>query len=273
MTYFCETTAFSHKNRRENNQDTCGYMIAGCAPEGGGPNAAVFFVADGVSNANGDLAAKLIGKAIRMPLARLLSNCAEFLEITDDTERTHEIHTQLCELIEQLNTAMLSTAEYGHCCATISLALVLGSFVYTANLGDSPILLVSLDLGGSPTELTELYECQNGAGMAVKRGEITKEDALTDRRKDQLTVAVLGQQTMARNDIHLTKAGLGQNNLLLLGSDGALSVLADANLMDLINEHIDDGLAAVNDALFDAVQATERADDNYTLLGQWIRTD
>lgn len=273
MTYFCETFAFSDRNKRDNNQDICGYMIGECAPQSGGPNAAVFFVADGVSNANGDLAAKLIGKAIRMPLAQLLVNCSDILEIQNEAERTNEIHTQLCELIEQINCAVLHSAEHGNCCATISLALVLGSYVYTANLGDSPILLINLDPYDIPTGLSELYECQNGAGKAVKNGEITKEEALTDRRKDHLTVAVLGQQSLNRKDIHLTTAGLGQNNLLLLGSDGALSVLTDEKLMQLINEFGESGLSAINDALFDAVQNTVTADDNYTLLGQWIRTD
>jgi serine/threonine protein phosphatase PrpC len=55
-----------------------------------------------------------------------------------------------------------------------------------------------------------------------------------------------------------------------MGSDGALSVIPEEAMLKIIADNIDDGLSAVNQALFRAVKAAG-GDDNYTLLIQWIQ--
>lgn len=265
-----ETFAYSDANRREENQDTCGYMICESAPASPGSlTASVLFVADGVSNSNGGRAAALVTQKIRRPLSNLLLNCEHFVTLpgeTPDGQRATAIFGQMQEVIYDLNDVL----RRENCSATFSIALILNDYIYSANLGDSPILL----LNTSPyqdMELTELYRCHNLAGDMVASGRITKEEALTHDARNQLTVPVLGGNPLP-SSIAFFMNGLAQDNLLLMGSDGALSVLGEDTLMDIVEENLNKGLPAINQALLAAVQSTEHGDDNYTLLAQRIFT-
>lgn len=272
MIYFRDVMAFSHKNKREKNEDVCGYLIGeGMLPDGS-TKAGVFFVADGVSNANGEEAARRIRQGYRKVLAGLLDVCVDMQEkkvqgVYDMDE--DDIYALLKDAIRQLDQVVRGDEYIGKYGATISLALVLGCFVYTANLGDSPMLLVKLDSYGQLPEeepITELYRCQNNAG------DLPEELALVSPYKNVLSGPVLGDDP-PRQAIYTTKAGLAQNNLLLLGSDGALSVLRKKDMLQLLDETISDGLRKFNDALFSAVRAQKTGDDNYTLIGVQILTD
>lgn len=266
MIHFCDTFAFSHANERPENQDTCGYLVHEAADGNGDRKASVLFVADGVSNANGGQAAARIRKVIRRPMTQLLFDAIDLTDLPEAT-RDREIYEMLRDVITETDQALRPMGTY---CATISIALVLGCYVYTANLGDSPIFLVTLDRDDLPVSLQEIYTCHNRAGEAVRAGWMTKEDALLDPLKNRLSTKVLGENP-ARDSIAMTKTGLEENNLLLLGSDGALSVLTEAELLDLIGENSESGLAEINRGLFQRIQKIETADDNYTLLAQWIR--
>ena len=265
MTHIYKTQMMSHTNGREDNQDRADFMVGTSGHGDTGPNTSVLYVADGVSNANGTRAAQIIERDARKPMAKILINTYDLAKMTLE-DRRMEATRQLKEAILELDSSM---RPINTCMSTFSLALVMGSFVYTANLGDSPILLVRLDEDNVPCSLKEVYTCHNRAGVAVAAGKMTKEEALTSDWKDELSVDVLGMRP-DRSAISTAVAGLGQNNLLLMGSDGALSVIPEEAMMKIIADHIDDGLGAVNQALFRAVKAAG-GDDNYTLLIQWIQ--
>lgn len=276
MIYFNEAIAFSHRNGREENQDACGYLISRNQFPDSSVNGAVYFVADGVSNSNGSEAAARIKKGYRKVLAKLLMECITFQEETQAMQLSKE--TVAWELCEKLRDAVQAldkivagdrSRDVG---ATISLALVLGCHVYTANLGDSPIYLMELDDDDMPMELIPLYQCHNGAA------DLPEEEALRSDGKYVLTVPVLGDAPK-REDIAVCSNGLYQNNLLLLGSDGALAALTKASIKDLIGDCMNaaeseeaNKLDKINSALFDAIKAAGE-EDNYTLVGQMIRTD
>ena len=270
MIYFCDTIAFSHQNGREENQDAYGYMISENRFPDSETNGAVFFVADGVSCSNGGEAAARINKSYRKVLSSLLGECVAFQERAKNTQLSEqELSWEICEKLRdtvlEFDRIVCGKGHRGDIGATISLALVLGCNVYTANLGDSPIFLVELDGDDDPEKLTELYQCHNAAA------DLPEEEALTSNLKYTLTVPVLGDQP-DRSRVYVTSAGLYQNNLLLLGSDGALSVLPKDALVDLIRQKAPEGPEAINSALFDAIREAGET-DNYTLIGQWVRTD
>lgn len=265
MTHIVKTHILSHANGREDNQDRADFMVGTGGHGDTGPSTSVLYVADGVSTANGTRAAQIIERDARKPMAKILVNTYDLAKMTVD-DRKLEATRQLKEAILEMDASL---RPVNTCISTISLALVQGSFVYTANLGDSPILLVQLDEDNVPCALKEVYTCHNRAGMAVAAGSMTKEEALTSDLKNQLCVEVLGMRP-DRTAISTAVAGLGQNNLLLMGSDGALSVIPEDAMLKIIAEHIDSGLVAVNQALFRAVKAAG-GDDNYTLLIQWIQ--
>lgn len=276
-TYLGETYAWSDKNRREVNEDLCGWIITGGAPdevtnEG---KAAAFFVCDGVSDSHGAETVRLVERYIRRGLARLVGDCYEFAEM-DQITRDEEIALQMKDILLDVDAKLHPQWYYG---ATASVAFVFGGWVYTANLGDSPIFLVRLnDLDEPKEELPEnlrtiekLYRCGNEAGKAVEDGAMSEEEALHSDLKDVLSVRVLGDRP-GSGAISTGKAVLGSNNLLLLGSDGALSVLAERELLEVIRDMLADGLSEMNKELYRRIQADEEATDNYTLLAQVIRT-
>ena len=197
MIYFCDTLAFSHKNKREENQDTCGYLMG----EGMLPNskskAAAFFVADGVSNSLGNVAAQRLRKGYRAVLAGLLDRCialleqqaqreAESLPAMDKAAFAWEIQELLRDTVLELDTLVRADSCVGTYGATVSLALVLDGNVYTANLGDSPIFLISLNSDDEPQSLRQLYQCQNEAA------DLPEEEALVSNLKNILSGPVLG---------------------------------------------------------------------------------
>ncbi len=278
MVYFGETFLFSDKNKRQTNQDVCGYMTKELARPGFQQKAAVYFVADGVSGSEGDISAARLRKGWQKPVDALLNNCLGLLEreaqkkqqglgCMDDTELTWEIGEQLRDTVLMFDKIVREDGCISAYGATISLALVLGCHVYTANLGDSPMLLVKLDDCTRPEAVEEIYQCQNEAAG------LPEEKALVSELKNYLSGHVLGDDP-SRNEIYIKKTGLQQNNLLLMGTDGALAVLPQRTLRKLIEENVPyDGIQAFHEALFSAVKQVDTADDNYTLLGVRIETD
>lgn len=277
MIYWGETSSLSDKNRRAENEDLCGWLLTGGAPDdlAAAGKTGVFFVADGVSTANGRETVRLVERHIRKEAARLAGTGYDFLEMDEQT-RADEIFRQMKQLLRTVDSWLRPAGFYG---ATASVAFVLGDWVYTANVGDSPILLVRLDAYDEPKAdlpaglhtVEELYYCANLAGEAVAGGEMSEAAALRSDRKDQLTGRVLGDRPDDR-DIKTGKTVLGSNNLLLLGSDGALSVLPQRTLLDIVTDNLTEGVGKMNRALYEAVQKEAWASDNYTLLAQVIRT-
>ena len=277
MIYWGETSCLSDKNKRVENEDLCGWLLTGGAPDelAGAGKTGVFFVADGVSSTNGKETVRLVERYIRKEIARLAGAGYDFLEMDEQT-RADEIFLQMKQMLRTVDSWLRPTGYYG---ATASVAFVLGDWVYTANLGDSPILLVRLTEYDEPKEtlpaglktIEELYCCGNQAGRALAAGEMSEEEALQSDRKDYLTGRVLGDRP-DESDIATGKAVLGSNNLLLLGTDGALSVLPKQKLLDIVAEHLEESVTKMNRALYAAVREEAWATDNYTLLAQVIRT-
>lgn len=262
-----ETVAFSHTHKRTENQDYCFSMLFDDAPDSNA-KLSILCVMDGVSQANGGQAVKIAAKALRRKLAELLADANELLNMDEET-RTQEIFRHLRSAICSADSH-LQAQQYPdlRLATTISLAAVFDDAVYTANVGDSPIYLLKLSSedGVLPTPVP-LYQCQNKAGKAVEEGQMTEEEALTHDWSNYLYCNAGGKGVQSTL-IHTQRVFLGQSSIILLGTDGALSVFPKRHLVQLVDQYKQSGLKTIIHKLFDDVKNSEST-DNFTVLAQW----
>lgn len=256
-----DLTVFSHPNKRGENQDAACHLTRSNAPDESAIDAA--FVIDGVASANGGQASEIAQAYLRDRL-ELLCTQRTVLRQMEETEREQAIHHTLIQSLLSLDRQLLR-CQIPTCC-TASLAVVFGEKVYTANVGDSPIAMIRLTDDGMALEY--LYESHNQAGQLVRNGVLTLQQART-APEQHLLLRSLGSIGLRAQDIYTTSTWLGQSNLLLLGSDGALSVLQDDKLLELVDQHLDNGVSSFAEALFRAVQNTDST-DNFTIVAQLL---
>lgn len=267
MFFIRDLFLFSDANKREINQDLCFYLNFDGAPNLEN-KLAVLCVMDGVSSANGKAAADIAARAMRPVLAQLPAMTDELLECSDE-EKEEQILRLLRSAILQADLQLRQAQQPGQIYGTtITLATVFDERVFAANVGDSPAYLLRMSTGGGVDSILPLFECHNQAGRLVHSGQLTPVQALTHPGKN-LLLRMAGGQRLYPHDIYTTTQWLGQSDLLLLGSDGALSVLPQEELIRLVNEHSPVGLAQMTAALFEQVQASSST-DNFTLLAQWL---
>ena len=276
--YFKETASKSVKHKRRSNEDLAGMMIAESIPyeTGAYDNAGFFYVCDGVGMERGDVAVNIIHKVIQMPILTIMAKRYDFLNESNEHCRKTQIFNALKEFINSVNNAMLAELEndsLGRACATISIAFVLAGAVYTANLGDSPILLYELNKNGIPlSDPMMMYRQQNGAEDLVHNANYARTDPALKSLSNKLAPNVLGTK-IDDNKIAFHHAPLKDYNLLLLGSDGGLCVVPDEDM----NAILEDCSIAQNpmesfieDLYTEVEQKHESATDNFTVIAQKI---
>lgn len=269
--YHTQDMAFrSLQHRRSENQDRCFSMSCDGMPDLR-EKMSILAVLDGVSSSNGGRAAHMASQAMRPVLAELLGKSGELLTLDDESRRS-EIHQYLCTAVREADRCLRreQTGEL-ECGTTVTLAVLFGEAVYAANVGDSPAYLLRISMNGTVGQLQPLFECHNMAGEAVRRGLMTKEEALTHQSRNAL-MRMVGGSGIVRNDIHTTFTWLSQSDVLLLGSDGALSVVTEEKLVQLVNENLCSGLTDFIDELYETVRESDSR-DNFTVLAQWVKSD
>ena len=272
MLYFNEPMVFSHRHKRPENQDRAFYMAFNASPTHES-NMQIFAVLDGVSNSNGSVAAPMAAAALRPRLAQLIVNSEMLLdlEVLNGT-RANVIWDTLKLAIQDAHHCLRSHGDdygddYG---TTITLAVVFDGAVYTANIGDSPAYLLRLSDDGAAT-LHPLFECHNAAGLAVAEGKMTPEEARTSPLRNGLQ-HMAGAKAVPELNIHTACSWLPQYSILLLGSDGALSVLPEQELIELVQANAPAGMPAVVTALFQRIQDSDST-DNFTVIAQSLQCD
>lgn len=165
-----------------------------------------------------------------------------------------------------------SSDDQAYC--TVSVAVVFHRYLFTANLGDSPIFLLDLSEEGSLLE--PLYHMDNQAGTMIDRGELTEEDALHSDYQNAL-LRFLGYESrdmLEDGNIHFRMTPLPESFLLLLGSDGALSQLSRREMTALLRRNLEErrSLRQILKELKREVGATG-SDDDFTLLMDLVASD
>ena len=267
MFYIREAVDYSDGYRRPYNHDRCFYMNYSGAPDRR-DSISVLAVLDGVSQANGDKAATMAVEAMRPVLATLLGKSATYVELDTET-RQEEIFQVLRDAIHAadrtLRQQQYAGIIYG---TTVTLVVAFGDRVYGANVGDSPAYLFPVSEGGQVSAPIALFQCQNQAGEAMSRGEMTPEEALHSPSKNHLT-GMVGGDLLMDQDIYTTSTWLRSSNLLLLGSDGALAVTTEEELRQIAEINLPGGLGEVAQAILKRVEHSTST-DNFTILGQWL---
>lgn len=263
MMYSMELAKLSDPNRREENQDACFYISSETLPRS--KHAAhVLCVLDGISNSQGKKSSELALRAVYYRMAGFLCDTLDLAERSEEEQRACITDT-MREAIMQANDILVRQGE--ELGTTVSLVVLFDDIVYCANVGDSPVFLVKKNW--NRTEWVELYTCQNEAGYLVREGKMTREDALYSRSKNSLQNWVgTPAGNLRKEDIAVSWDYLGGDNILLLGSDGALSVLPEDDIEQLVMDNWND-IKKFPDKLFERVQETD-ATDNFTVMAQRI---
>lgn len=269
MLYTKAMMVFSDRHKRERNEDRAFYLRYDGQPDLKS-SMTIHAVLDGVSSSNGAQASKLAAAAMQQRLAELLGK-AEDLIMLDDVTKREEIHLMLKSAICDADTCLRNNQhvgiEYG---TTITLAVVFDEAVFTANIGDSPAYLLRMVNGAGVSEVISLFDCQNQAGEFVKEGRMSPDEALHSKARNML-LHMVGGGGILETEIATGFAWVSQSDILMLGSDGALAVLTEKELTELVSSKLPGGLAAITAGLFEAVQ--DRSTDNFTLLTHWLVTD
>jgi len=150
------------------------------------------------------------------------------------------------------SVAALNPLFTGMCCTATAIT-VGSSGARLGHVGDSKAWLVR---GGQAEAITE---DQTITARLVRTGEMTAEDALTDRRRSTLYQAV---GTAARLDVDVTDLDLKPGDRLILATDGIDYAPADA-LEELLSSTLD--AESLVDAIVDAA-LIGGGNDNVTVI-------
>lgn len=266
-----ESFLYSDRNGREENQDRAFSIHCDTAPPEDN-RMLILCVMDGVSQNNGGEAVHLAAPFLQSCMADLSASAPELLYGSDE-EIEAQIYDALCDTILQADHHLRSVG-----CTTISIAVVFNQYIYAANVGDSPIYLIDLPAAPDVPSVTDLFQCHNAAGDPLWDDSTL---SAQDRREYlsascRLLRCAGSFSGLHREDIHLACAKLRSNNLLLLGTDGALSVLCKKELLELAASNISPygshTLRSLTDALYTCVKK-KQSTDNFTLAGAIIQRD
>ena len=257
----------SRAHRRETNQDHCFFLEYNGSPQGEAAMS-ILCVLDGVSGANGGEAVRIAAPAMMPELASLLGKAHSLLSM-DNYSKEDIILGAMVRAIRNAQDQLQSTGY--HCGTTATIVTVFDGIAYAANVGDSPAYLLEIPPLGGAVQLTPLFQCHNEAGEALQRGELTPEEARNSPLRNRL-MRMVGSIDFLPGDIYTTTEWLGQQNLLLLGSDGALSVLPEEVLLELAADYPVQDPELLIQRLYQKICST-RSTDNFTVLAQGVDTE
>jgi serine/threonine protein phosphatase PrpC len=210
----------------------------------------LFAVADGMGGAQaGEVASKLAAAALK--------------ETHPDGASGPETVTAL---IQEANRRVYERAASDPATSgmgtTITVALVDGSEVTIGHVGDSRAYVVRGD------ELEQLTEDHSLVNELLKSGKLSREEAETHPQRSVITRAV---GTDPDVDVDAFTVTAGEGDVFLLCSDGLTDMVADADILDVVEKHRDD-LDRVTKAL---VSAANRGggEDNITVIAFSIAAD
>lgn len=145
--------------------------------------------------------------------------------------------------------------------STVVAAVYDGHDVSWLSVGDSPMWLFA---GGRLTRLNADHSMAPVLDRRVERGEMSREEALSDGTRHMLRSAVTGHD-VEKVDCNRHSCRLGRGDYLLVASDG-LETLAEEDIAYYL-ESANGNAETAADALYSAVQAEGRRNqDNVTFL-------
>lgn len=263
------------------NRDACLSLDLSALPHPYGKSL-IRVVMDGVSNGDGDAAVQIAPRSLLYHLGSGLLekhiDLADRVEhmVTsgaDDQEIKNFLETHIYGIIHNALTAAndaLKKSQYPRPYCTVSIAIVFFRYIFTANLGDSPIYLMNLD-PKNPT-LQPIFTCHNAAGEKMHQGSFTEAQALQSNEASKLHLFLGWRDYDLLRDTSYDSALLPQSSILLLGSDGALAQVLRTEMADVISKYHTCGLDTIYQELKSLVEESGSIDD-FTLIMDRIESD
>ena len=198
-------------------------------------NITLFALCDGMGGTNGGNIAS--GLAIRTFADHIEQVLAPFVDDEDicNTEAVN-LHLLMSEAVSAANKAVYRRArensELTNMGTTIVAALATEDEIYIANVGDSRMYLLE---GKSLTQLTHDHSYVQ---MLVDMGQLTKEEAATNPRRNILTRAV-GTEPMVDADV-ISVDMPREGSYLMLCSDGLYNFISEKEFINIVRKKYKD---------------------------------
>lgn len=207
-------------------------LLAFVRPPEQGDAAALLVVADGMGgHAAGEVASTLTIETLTEnlnwlidapeedygPIAQMLSTAfQEFSATYEPQTDLPYIEKHLCMAIAQANQSIYTYSQAhptaaGNLGTTLTCALIMGTKMMTANVGDSRIYLLR------EGKITQITEDHSFVAMLIRMGEITEEESHTHPQRNFVTRS-MGQKIEVEIDVKLHEVQAGDR--ILLCSDG-----------------------------------------------------
>ncbi len=275
--HFSYSDACFERKKGQDNWDMCFSMDFNSQPNSYG-NFSLRVVMDGVSTEKGGRAVKIAFPAICRNLAGELAAASLELNALVEEAYTEEQEDENSRRIDDLlHKIVLGSFQQtndilrnNNCMTTLSVAIFFNDWLFTANIGDSPIYLINLNK--TPLQLQGIFTCQTVAQERIDSGRMSEEEAINSQYQSQVT-EILGYcdeddpnyNMLDDKNINWKRTDIPLNGLLLMGSDGALSYQTKEAMARLVEENLINGLSAVCDAFKQQVRAAGGEDD-FTLI-------
>lgn len=187
-------------------------------------SAALLIVADGMGGHRGGKTAS--SSAIERIAERILS---EYRENLTGDEAEDLLRIAVFRANESIYDASFKDSELSGMGTTVVAALIMGNMLYTANVGDSRLYILSNGV------LKQITTDHSYVESLVSKGIISKDEAKVHPQKNIITRA-LGSESLV--DIDIFKTGLANGDTILLCSDGLYGAVSDEDISNILNKDI-----------------------------------
>ncbi len=198
---------------RQINQDT---IYVSTEPIGNFPN--LFIVADGMGGHQaGDYASRFTIEAL----------CSYLQKQKENTPLLTQLNQGISEVNHQLVQLSMENPQYLGMGTTLVLATIMDHQLYVANVGDSRLYLIS-DI------IQQISRDHSYVEELVALGKLTRDSEEYKMRKNIITRAVGNPDGVL---VDFFEAGLEEDALILLCSDGLTNMLSDEEIHWIIQSH------------------------------------
>lgn len=275
ITEITDSIVYSTRHRRTENQDQAFELVVRESPGATG-GLWMGLCVDGTSDSDGKTAARLAVRTAYAHAAGLLARLPELHDavdaiepVNDDISGAFAAAQEAVERIifpalrELILTAHRVLEAQPLCACTISAAVIYDGVLYTANVGDSPIWLLSTDEFGQ-LQGQSMYTCHNLAGELARKGTPSQ-----DPRDANRLMAWIGHHSPSGKPftpdcIAIASQPLYGESILLMGSDGALDMEPDPAALALAGSC--QSMQQLCGQLLRRRQEDIRSSDNFTLI-------
>lgn len=199
---------------RSVNQDYVYYSMepVGCL-------ANLFIVADGMGGHKaGDVAS-------RCSVERFV----KYLKETDDKDEVSAINSSITKVNREIITMASENADYSGMGTTFVAATIDENMLKVANIGDSRLYVVGEDI-------IQITRDHSLVEELIYKGEIDREQARTHEKKNYITRAIGGQDSV---EAEMFSVELKPKDRILMCSDGLSNMIEDKDILNIINQSAD----------------------------------